>query len=204
MLDFGIAKIHMPEQEEQPALTRMGTIFGTPEYMSPEQALGQNADARTDLYSLGIIMYEMLTGRTPFADKELVAVLTRQMTDLPPPLPSDIDPSVVAFVSSLLSKKTKRTASDGSRSRHANRIATVVGHPSVECDKPDRPLASVALKFGRRRADHGFRPWSKRIVANSAGVQKQSLPPWLRNSLRVGHHSFPVVLVLLFRWALAS
>jgi serine/threonine-protein kinase len=78
VLDFGIAKIHMPEQEGQPALTRMGTIFGTPEYMSPEQALGQSADARTDLYSLGIIIYEMLTGRTPFADKELVAVLTRQ------------------------------------------------------------------------------------------------------------------------------
>ena len=105
VLDFGIAKIHTPEQEGQPALTRMGTIFGTPEYMSPEQALGQSADSRTDLYSLGIIMYEMLTGRTPFADKELVAVLTRQMTEIAPPLPAECNPSIVALVSHLLAKR---------------------------------------------------------------------------------------------------
>lgn len=198
VLDFGIAKIHMPEQEAQPALTRMGTIFGTPEYMSPEQALGQNADARTDLYSLGIIMYEMLTGRTPFADKELVAVLTRQMTDLPPPLPSDIDPSVVALVSSLLAKRPSE------RPQTAQEVVTRI-----------ESLLSRGTGLSNATSQIDFAPASRpslggdaRVIATGLGLtessqtapelHKQSLPPWLRNSLRVGHHSFPVVLVLLF------
>jgi serine/threonine-protein kinase len=85
VLDFGIAKLRTEDVADEPAITRFGTIFGTPEYMSPEQALGQNVDARSDLYSLGIMMYEMLAGVTPFADEQLVTVLTRQMTDVPAP-----------------------------------------------------------------------------------------------------------------------
>src|SRR5690606_2855327 len=70
VLDFGIAKVDdiaaTTTAEQKPGLTRMGTVMGTPEYMAPEQALGQAVDARCDLYSLGVIFYELLTGKPPF------------------------------------------------------------------------------------------------------------------------------------------
>jgi eukaryotic-like serine/threonine-protein kinase len=87
VLDFGIAKVQMGElgtnDREGPAqnvLTQAGMVYGTPEYMAPEQALGQSVDARADLYALGVIMYEMLTGHRPFEAESKVALLGMQVT----------------------------------------------------------------------------------------------------------------------------
>ncbi len=87
VLDFGIAKVQMGElgtnDREGPAqnvLTQAGMVYGTPEYMAPEQALGQPVDARADLYALGVIMYEMLTGHRPFEADSKVALLGMQVT----------------------------------------------------------------------------------------------------------------------------
>jgi eukaryotic-like serine/threonine-protein kinase len=66
LLDFGLAKL-MPEAGIAPFQTKTGTMLGTPEYMAPEQARGQSADYRTDIYALGIVTFEMLAGRRPFA-----------------------------------------------------------------------------------------------------------------------------------------
>ncbi|MET0793773.1 MAG: serine/threonine-protein kinase [Polyangiaceae bacterium] len=104
VLDFGIAKIKVEETAEQPALTQIGTVFGTPEYMSPEQARGELVDARADLYTVGVILFEMLAGVSPFKDDDLVVVLTRHLTAEPPPLPADLDPQVAALVLLLLRK----------------------------------------------------------------------------------------------------
>src|SRR5690606_33839352 len=105
VLDFGIAKVQGEDGSEQPALTKAGTVFGTPEYMAPEQAQGAVSDARTDLYTLGMMLYEMLSGATAFKDDQLVVVLTRQMTAEPPPLPDDVDPRVSRMVMKLLNKR---------------------------------------------------------------------------------------------------
>ena len=105
VLDFGIAKVQGEDGTEQPALTKAGTVFGTPEYMAPEQAQGAVSDARTDLYTLGMMLYEMLSGATAFKDDQLVVVLTRQMTAEPPPLPDDVDPRVSRMVMKLLNKR---------------------------------------------------------------------------------------------------
>lgn len=102
VLDFGIAKVNTGEAGQQ--LTQLGSVFGTPEYMSPEQAAGTPVDARSDLYTLGILLYEMLSGATPFDDDDLVVVLTRQMTMDPPPLPAGVPPQVVQFALHLLAK----------------------------------------------------------------------------------------------------
>lgn len=103
VLDFGIAKVRLEGKDSQ-QLTQLGTIFGTPQYMSPEQAAGQVVDARSDLYTLGLILYEMLSGASPFNDDDMIVLLTRQMTAPPPPLPSDVPPAVRALVERLLAK----------------------------------------------------------------------------------------------------
>jgi serine/threonine protein kinase len=87
VLDFGIAK-WTNEREERPidALeTQAGMVFGTPRYMSPEQAQGHPLDARSDIYSLGVIFYQAVTGRAPFLDDDAVVVMARHIKDAPPP-----------------------------------------------------------------------------------------------------------------------
>jgi serine/threonine-protein kinase len=81
MLDFGIAKIMDDGTSE--SITRTGMVCGTPMYLSPEQAMGRSLDARSDIYSLGIILYEMLSGSPPFVDQTPVAVLMKQVSEQP-------------------------------------------------------------------------------------------------------------------------
>ncbi len=83
ILDFGIAKMTQAQSSAEP-LTRGLMIFGTPAYMSPEQATGQEVDIRADLYSCGIMLFEMLVGRKPFENDDLVKLLSMQITQPPP------------------------------------------------------------------------------------------------------------------------
>jgi serine/threonine protein kinase len=90
IVDFGIALLRTPDEEakSQPQrrrLTKTGMIFGTPEYMAPEQAAGKKADERVDVYALGIILFEMFTGAVPFSGDSFMAVLAAHLND---PVPS--------------------------------------------------------------------------------------------------------------------
>jgi serine/threonine-protein kinase len=82
ILDFGIAKFGVGQND----LTHAGAIFGTPNYMAPEQALGKPTSPATDIYALGVILYEMASGAVPFRGESPIAVLTRHATELPEPL----------------------------------------------------------------------------------------------------------------------
>ncbi|MBW2189178.1 MAG: serine/threonine protein kinase [Deltaproteobacteria bacterium] len=87
IVDFGIAKMSDIETDGAPGrkLTKTGMIFGTPEYMSPEQAAGKDLDHRVDVYALGIILYECLAGRVPFEGDTFMGVLTQHLfAELPP------------------------------------------------------------------------------------------------------------------------
>jgi serine/threonine-protein kinase len=85
VLDFGIAKMLNPDDPHPMNVveTQAGTVFGTPRYMSPEQAQGKPLDPRSDLYSLGVILYQMLTGRPPFTDNDAVVVMARHIKSTP-------------------------------------------------------------------------------------------------------------------------
>ena len=97
VLDFGIAKIQDPHSDpgdsKQGWQTVAGVVCGTPEYMAPEQARGEVLDARADIYSLGIIVFQMLTGKMPFTGDSPIAVVTQHLTE-PVPKPSDLRPDV--------------------------------------------------------------------------------------------------------------
>ena len=82
ILDFGIAKVTQPQSAGE-ALTQAGVIFGTPEYLSPEQALGEAVDARADIYAAGIILYEMLAGRRPFETEDKVKIISMHLSHAP-------------------------------------------------------------------------------------------------------------------------
>ncbi|MFQ5793057.1 MAG: serine/threonine-protein kinase, partial [Acidobacteriota bacterium] len=98
LLDFGIAKTF---ETEGPALTSTGMVLGTPQYMAPEQAKGASVDGRSDLYALGIILYEMLVGRVPFNDQSVPAVLVKQMSEPPRP-PSQLRPELPPALESIV------------------------------------------------------------------------------------------------------
>ncbi len=105
ILDFGIAKISSLDNEGGARLTRTGMIFGTPEYMSPEQARGDRADYRVDIYAVGCILYEMLTGDVPFHADTFMGVLTKHMFEQPePPSVRAPDNQVPADVEAVVMK----------------------------------------------------------------------------------------------------
>ncbi|MDP2343407.1 MAG: serine/threonine-protein kinase [Deltaproteobacteria bacterium] len=85
VLDFGIAKIQDPQENAGQALTQMGMVCGTPEYMSPEQARGLALDPRSDIYSLGIILYQLATGELPFTADTPIGIVTKHILEKPIP-----------------------------------------------------------------------------------------------------------------------
>src|SRR5262249_38078278 len=103
VLDFGIAKMREAQPDEESANLTGANIIGSPAYMSPEQSLGTTLDARSDIYSLGIMLYEMLTGSTPFGKGTPGALLTHQINTPPPPL-SAARPEIPAALESVVMK----------------------------------------------------------------------------------------------------
>src|SRR5919202_39193 len=87
VVDFGIAKLR--DAAGAPTLTQAGAVIGTPYYMSPEQCRGESLDARSDVYSLGALLYEMLAGAPPFTAPTVTGVIAKHLTEPPPPLPPE-------------------------------------------------------------------------------------------------------------------
>lgn len=116
ILDFGIAKISDQDSDGK-RLTKTGMIFGTPEYMSPEQASGKPLDHRVDVYALGCIMFEMFTGAVPYTGESFMAVLTQHMFE-PVPLIEEVNPQT--DVPPAVREVVYRAMSKDLRERYAN------------------------------------------------------------------------------------
>src|SRR5450755_1604920 len=110
ILDFGLAHLAM-----DPRLAPKGAVFGTPEYMSPEQARGEEAGPQSDLYALGVLFFEMLTGQLPFRSNDRETLLEMQRT-APPPRPrsikADVNPTAEAITMRLLEKDIRKRFQD--------------------------------------------------------------------------------------------
>ncbi len=150
VVDFGIARIENVEQ----SLTKPGSIIGTPVYMSPELLKGRPADARSDIYSLGCIMYETLTGRRPFDGNSELEMLSRKLEDLPPRLDQsgiDIDFSEVleAIVAKSLATDPDRRYQSMDELKEA--LAALKAGDSTELTIPARQRKKTGTQKIRKR-----------------------------------------------------
>lgn len=137
VMDFGIARAL---QSDGTAMTRTGTVLGTPQYLSPEQALGQPADARSDLYSAGCMLFELVTGRTPFDGESTMSVLYQHVQQ-PAPAPSSFNPSVPAAVDRVVARALSKAPSD--RYESAEAMAEDVRRIAASPGRPAAPAATV-------------------------------------------------------------
>ena len=180
VLDFGTAKIIGPKASAR--MTDVGMIAGTPEYMSPEQAMGSEAGPSSDLYSLGVMMYEMLTGFPPFSGGNSMKVLLAHLDDPPRPIgvgfpelgvPAEVD----AFVLKLLSKDpASRPASAREARIELERLLLAVvgplsGSALVEHLRSSERASDVGLAaVGVAQGGPGTPHPARRAISRTAGV----------------------------------
>jgi serine/threonine protein kinase len=106
ILDFGLAKQRRPSADSTTAeLTDEGTVLGTAGYMSPEQVRGENVDHRSDLFSFGVVLHEMLSGKRAFSGSSSVEVMNAILRDDPPELPASVPPALARMVRRCLEKE---------------------------------------------------------------------------------------------------
>ncbi|MGH2619594.1 MAG: protein kinase domain-containing protein [Anaerolineales bacterium] len=140
--DFGLAKI----LEGAATLTATGAIMGTPAYMSPEQGLGEKLDPRTDIYSLGVVLYEMASGRVPYAAETPMAVIIKHIND-PLPLPRKVNPALPEAVERVILKSLAKSPADRylSAGEFVGGLAAAVGALPLEQVAPPTGAASTRL-----------------------------------------------------------
>lgn len=131
LTDFGIARAI-----DAIGNTRVGEMLGTPDYISPEQAMGQQATGASDLYSLGVVAHEMLTGRRPFDRGTPIATAMSHVNEPPPPLGDDVPEDLREVVASLLEKDPAR------RPENARAVAVMLGVATVDLSGLDLDEAS--------------------------------------------------------------
>jgi serine/threonine protein kinase len=165
--DFGIARAL-----EEPGLTQPGRVLGTGEYVSPEQALGRKVDARSDLYALGVVLYEMLAGRPPFRGNGFADVAARHVRDEPPPI-GDLRPNLptglAALISALLAKAPEDRPQDAATVRAGLRQ---ILQPLAGLDPS--PLVAAAL----REEDDAEPATGEYDVVSGASSHLGELAPW--------------------------
>ena len=162
--DFGIAKM-MSRGKREGALTNIGAVIGTPEYMSPEQGRGEELDGRSDLYSVGIILYQMLTGRTPFEAQTSLGLIYKHANEEPRP-PSELVPSVSPRLEAVALRALNKRPEDRYSTAREMRGAL------AEATDGAMPIHSTGPTAIRTRASSsGVRPRHEEEMLGSAATQ---------------------------------
>jgi len=131
VLDFGIAKSFVPDYDDSESITHVGMMIGTPLYMAPESIGGDTDDPRSDLYSLGCILHELLGGVATFSSPTIGQTLALQIDAPPPPLPDDVPRALSDLVFELLAKSPDERPATARIVR--DRIANFVAVEPVQC-----------------------------------------------------------------------
>jgi eukaryotic-like serine/threonine-protein kinase len=188
--DFGIAKIvetSLPRAgEDARRHTTKGLVVGTPEYMSPEQARGEALDGRSDLYSVGVILYELLTGRIPFEGDSPLNIVLKHVGELPAP-PSSLAPNVDRQLEAVCMRVLEKQPSDRFSSAREMRLAlrSALGASPA----PPAPVALSLRAFGDTVAESPLHDRNKPTLEGLTPLQtmepaKRSRP-WLATSLLI-------------------
>jgi serine/threonine-protein kinase len=155
LADFGIARLM--EVDGQPGLTRTDVLMGSADYLSPEQAEGEDVDERTDIYSLGIVLYECLTGELPFKGEGFVAIAMRHMTEAMPD-PRDVDPSIPDHLAACVLRATEKgpaqrfaTARDLGHALHAPLDESTAIMPAIGYEPAEETAIVTRPRVRRRR-----------------------------------------------------
>ncbi len=181
--DFGVARL-----AEGTSQAPSATVAGTPRYMSPEQARGQPTGPSTDVYSAGVVLYEMLAGEPPFAHGSAVELGLRHVQDQPPPLPPEVPASLRNVVGKALAKDPRHRYRDGAAMADALRDAgPLVERPSqdgVDRDGAIRALSSQTQEGGAGRASSMLadpptvdRSSAPTVIASATATQVMSARP---------------------------
>lgn len=174
ILDFGIAKVASGQNQQ----TRAGKVFGTPHYMSPEQAAGGSIDQRTDIYALGVILYEMSSGRTPFDAENPLGILTQHLF-VPPPALSSLhpDPCVAPALEAVILKCLSKNAEDryGSMKELEQDLLRVQQGDVPEAvgdllGREDSALPVQSLRAARRGTRNTRRRWGVILPLAMGGI----------------------------------
>ncbi len=201
VMDFGIARA---VAESSATIAQTSTIMGTAQYFSPEQARGESVDARTDLYSTGIMLFEMLTGRPPFFDENPVAV-AYQHVNQPVPVPSSINPRVSPALDAVVMRAVAKDRFARFQSAAEFRdAATAAAAGAVSTRKPAAVDDFNATLFGvnpsvTAGAEATFRQLS--VADDDRVVRTQSRPPvaWIWGGIAV----ITVIIVATMVWVLS-
>jgi len=193
VLDFGIAHVAprdaSSQGDAQPhrALTRVGTVMGTPGYMAPEQAVGDKVDHRADLYALGVVLWESITGGELWQGPDLTSVVTRQMTEPVPRLRDVVaDTTLNPELDDLLQRLTARALSD--RPEHAAEVRDVLrrlSHTSAPQISAARAMAAL-----QQLRESSVGPWVKQAVDRYSAQ-----PPTVRR-LQAGGAALAVIALV--------
>ena len=161
--DFGVARSLASN-----GLTQSGTVVGTPDYLSPEQARGESVDARSDLYSLGLILYEMLTGAMPFQGGTISEILAQRMLRSPPPV-TQAKPETPAWLARLTDRLLR--VQPAHRLQSADTVIQAIDTRSVPRDlRPTRKGLVIAGLLVAALGVGGFAAWRYLHPAAPAGV----------------------------------
>jgi serine/threonine protein kinase len=165
ILDFGLARPAEADREDVERLTHDGMVMGTPAYMSPEQARGVAVDFRTDLFSLGVVLYRLCTGQLPFTGPTTTAVLTELAISIPTPA-ADLNPQVPIALSDLIDKLLEKDPVE--RPKSAREVADTLRQMDVTSTRPalskmaTRPMIRSEADDDTEKVSQPIRPRRRR------------------------------------------